>query len=166
MPSDVQHLSQGNHNLRFLASFCASEDYIDWIITVAFYSAMHVVEYAIFKKDDILYRGQVLQLSHSSGYFAAIRNEELPLPEGDAQNTSTHTARKCIVLDNFREVTEQYYRLANNSRVARYKNHKWSRSKVARTIDDLQAIIEWGNSKFNGSFALTLPTKKSSKGRE
>lgn len=51
MPSESVHLAQVRHNLAFLKSFYApTTPYPDWAVTVAFYIALHAVEFALAQR--------------------------------------------------------------------------------------------------------------------
>jgi len=65
MPSGSQHVQQATHNIDFLSSFYKSRYYNDWSITVAFYSALHIFENAIFTKKQLTYRGNSITIEHA-----------------------------------------------------------------------------------------------------
>ena len=45
MPSQAAHRRQAEHNRRFLHTFdLASADYLDWVVTVLFYTALHLID--------------------------------------------------------------------------------------------------------------------------
>ena len=45
MPDQAAHQAQVAHNLAFLRSFQREHDrYSDWVITVAFYTALHLID--------------------------------------------------------------------------------------------------------------------------
>ena len=46
MPTEQQHYHQAKRNIQFLESFYKTYNYNDWSVTVAFYAALHVIEYA------------------------------------------------------------------------------------------------------------------------
>ena len=53
MPSYQAHLYQAQHNEGLLSELMASLSYKDWLVTVAFYSAIHYVEAAFFNNPAI-----------------------------------------------------------------------------------------------------------------
>ena len=53
MPSYQAHLQQAQHNEGLLSELLTSLSYKDWLITVAFYSAIHYVEAAFFNNPAI-----------------------------------------------------------------------------------------------------------------
>ncbi|MEI6831322.1 MAG: hypothetical protein WCK61_01295 [Candidatus Omnitrophota bacterium] len=148
MPTDLQHMTHGNHNIDFLSHIYPTQ-FNDWIITVAFYSSLHVFEYAIFKTKDLPYRGKKLQVMHSKEFFPAIRTAGLPLPHNCTSKSSDHTARKQIVNRIFPEVSGAYYRLSNDSHTARYELYQQGRPKAEDRIrKDLVKIITWSNTRY------------------
>jgi hypothetical protein len=153
MPTDAEHLNQGNHNIEFLSFFYADTRFNDWAVTVAFYSALHIVEYVIFKQKSVSYQSNALNILHSNGYFRAIVGARLPLPKGCSPDSSDHKARRFIVRENFQEIAGQYYRLFNNSHTARYRCYSWDRLQVEQMVKtDLHNIISWANNKYGASF--------------
>lgn len=55
MPSYQAHLSQAQHNERLLTELKASLSYKDWLVTVAFYTAIHYIEADFFNNPNIIH---------------------------------------------------------------------------------------------------------------
>ena len=55
MPSYQAHLSQAQHNERLLTELKASLAYKDWLVTVAFYTAIHYIEANFFNNPNIIH---------------------------------------------------------------------------------------------------------------
>jgi hypothetical protein len=52
VPKTAEHLAQSRHNLRFAQSFDLEQtEYLDWVVTVYFYAAMHLVDAVLYFKD-------------------------------------------------------------------------------------------------------------------
>ncbi len=51
MPSEQDHTRQARHNREFLSTFDRdSTPYLDWMVTVVFYTALHVIERYLARK--------------------------------------------------------------------------------------------------------------------
>jgi len=44
MPSLIEHETQYRHNLEFVQTFYPGTKYLDWVITLYFYAAVHLIE--------------------------------------------------------------------------------------------------------------------------
>jgi hypothetical protein len=44
MPSLIEHEAQYQHNIEFISTFYPSTKYLDWVVTLYFYAAVHLVE--------------------------------------------------------------------------------------------------------------------------
>lgn len=156
MPTDAEHISQASHNITFLKTFYSQYRYNDWSITVAFYSALHIIEGVIHRKQKINYRGDSLQISHASELFGRIKQANLPLPKNvQGGYKSPHTARKIIVDHNYSTISMEYSMLYKKSHTARYKRYIWQNPETDRIArDPLQAIIAWSNQELSTSLAF------------
>ena len=52
MPTAEDHLALTRHNLHVLRHLSTDKQYSDWVVIVAAYAALHVLEALIFLKDD------------------------------------------------------------------------------------------------------------------
>lgn len=52
MPSAKDHLALTHHNLHVLSHLSTDKQYSDWVVIVAAYTGLHVLEALIFLKDD------------------------------------------------------------------------------------------------------------------
>ena len=67
MPSYQAHLYQAQHNEGLLSELLASLSYKDWLVTVAFYSAIHYVEAAFFNNPAIGHTDTSIPMDPNTG---------------------------------------------------------------------------------------------------
>lgn len=70
MPSYQAHLHQAQHNEGLLSELMASLSYKDWLITVAFYSAIHYVEAAFFNNPTIVHTDTCIPIDPNTGKWS------------------------------------------------------------------------------------------------
>lgn len=152
MPNYRDHSDQANHNLDFLRNFYKDFKFNDWAITVSFYAAVHIVEFVICKKEDILYLGNKLKVLHSEDLFNEVEKNKFPLPK-NVSTSNYHQARGLIVAENFGDIYGYYDLLYNSSRTARYKKHFWPNHVTQLVVEaPLEAIVKWVNKNFLSTF--------------
>ena len=131
MPSDIQHLNQSKHNFSFLETFYSGHQFNDWSITVAFYSVVHVVEIAIYRSNEIRYKGQKINISHSDELPRAASNAKIGGPDNfNTESLSGHTLRNIIIKENFSEISNSFMLLYRESKTARYRKYDFSDLEV------------------------------------
>ena len=164
MPSDKEHKDHARHNLKFLQSFYPLRSFDDWVITVAFYAVLQIVEYVIFVSDKLKYRDSSVKLSHSGDLKKVGREQNLPLPRNVTwENCSHHLARDLIIQYSFQEIYEHYNSLYKASRVARYHRFMWLPFEAPLYIAQyLDPIIRWAEK----NWGLALSTVSSKMNRE
>ncbi len=105
MSSYQAHLYQAQHNEGLLSELMASLSYKDWLVTVAFYSAIHYVEAVFFNNP-------------------AIRHTDTSIPTDPNTGTwrnSPHNWRMRLLRNTYPQNVWQSFRsLYNQSYVARY----------------------------------------------
>lgn len=99
----------------------------DWIVTTAFYSALHLVQGDIFPLPV-----QKRVFNDFESYY----NSECP----DGYPTQ-HNVTKELVADHLPELSSQYTWLYKECRTARYRNYK-IRPEIAQKAREYLAIIE------------------------
>ena len=105
MPSYQAHLHQAQHNEGLLSELLTSLSYKDWLITVAFYSAIHYVEAAFFNNPTIVHTDTCIPIDPNTGKWSH----------------SPHNWRMRLLRDNYPEYAWRSFRnLYNESYVARY----------------------------------------------
>lgn len=114
MPSDVEHNKQYQHNKSLLqfTEFCVdSTNYYDWVITIIFYAAVHLVE-------DVLANSN--NPSHSKDHF-------------DRKIQILANAK-------LRPVASQYLTIYNQSIRARYKCLSFTKTEIENIIRDFNLL--------------------------
>ena len=104
VPSYQAHLYQAQHNEGLLSELMASLSYKDWLVTVAFYSAIHYVEAAFSNNPAI---------SHT--------DTSIPTYPDGRRRYTPHNWRMKLLEDNYPKIIWQSFRsLYNESFIARY----------------------------------------------
>jgi len=93
MPTAEDHLALTRHNLQVLRHLSTDKQYSDWVVIVAAYAALHVLEALIFLKDD-----------------KRIRDK----------HCSDHGAREDVFKNIYPTIWKKYRPLFSASKVARY----------------------------------------------
>ena len=99
MSSLLAHLWQAGRNERLAKQLLSELTYKEWVVTVAFYGALHYVEAALNQSPDIM---------HS----------ETSMPRG--YPGSLHDYREDLVLQHYSSAWASYRKLRTQSVVARY----------------------------------------------
>lgn len=104
MSSYQAHLRQAQHNEGLLSELMASLSYKDWLVTVAFYSAIHYVEAAFFNNPAI---------GHT--------DTSIPTYPDGRWRDNPHIWRKKLLKNNYpKDAWKGFSSLYNASWVARY----------------------------------------------
>ncbi len=158
MPLGSQHVQQASHNIEFLTSFYKGHKYNDWSITVGFYSALHIIENAIFVKKQLTYKGKPITIEHADDLPDCAAQSKIPPPQNLSSTPITpHKFRNILVQENFPDVGDFYMLLYRESRAARYKKHQFSDNEVALLAKaPLGSIVDWSNKNFATSFVFNL----------
>lgn len=136
------HIDHAQHNINFLNTFKNNTEYTDWIITVSFYSAVHIIEAVIFiKQPDV--DGK------------SFRNSEDYMLERKKLNDriSNHAARRFLVSRFFSEISSYYNLLDTKCHTARYFDYKITSGISAKALVYLNEIIKWSNVGFSTTYS-------------
>ena len=105
MSSYQAHLYQAQHNEGLLSELMASLSYKDWLVTVAFYSAIHYVEAAFFNNPAIGHTDTSIPTDPNTGRWS----------------DSPHNWRMSLLEKHYpKDVWKGFRSLYNESWVARY----------------------------------------------
>lgn len=150
MPSDKDHKYRAAANLRFLQSFYPSREYDDWAVTVAFYMALHIIEYAFFVSDSLKYREETIELRDSAELKKIAGEKGIPPPRNYSWATcSHHIMRNLLVESSFPpEICDSYKLLYKESKRARYWNFAWNPLEIPLIIHEANSIIDWANKQW------------------
>jgi len=138
MPAVEIHLDQARSNIIFLENICNHETKkIDWMVTVSFYSALHIINAHLKKKGGLEY------VKHGATLNAINPYKQLSI-------TKTN-----------QDVYDAYRSLYNSSRIARYLYNPTVKSEdrinnkhFKKAIKDLNTIIDYFNKEHK--FGLSL----------
>ncbi|CAN5168941.1 hypothetical protein BH09BAC5_BH09BAC5_10150 [soil metagenome] len=97
----------GEHNRKLCDHLLSRGDYNDWVVTTAFYSAIHFIEHKLFPLD---YGGKTLSDINSANNFIRTR--------------SKHETRALLVGMYLSSQSADYAYLEKNCKNARYVNYK------------------------------------------
>ena len=114
------------HNEKACLLLEKNGNFDDWVITTAFYSALHYVQYELFP----LVRG-AKTFPDFENYYASISFQN---------RKSKHKETIDLVQLEIQAVGSMYRWLHDASRTARYKNYFVSKEKSERAVSNLQKI--------------------------
>jgi hypothetical protein len=153
MPSCDQHLAHAKSNLEFLNSFLHTYTKNDWAITVAFYTAVHLIEYSIAKEQKFTFYGGVLEIQHSDQLPYKAEESGINPPEGiNKENLSPHKARNLLLkgCPVYAEICDTYQLLFKQCHTARYRMYVWEDFKIKLIISQyFNPILAWFNKKYS-----------------
>jgi hypothetical protein len=113
VPKTAEHLARSRQNLRFAESFdLETTEYLDWVVTVYFYAAMHLVDAILYFRD------------HFDPPYHEIRR--------DCVRTKSY----------LRAINHQYKELKDRSEDARYRLIPFTKIQVEKDVIPLYRTIE------------------------
>lgn len=113
--ADAQiHEQQAKHNYSLLTQLQSSSTYRDWQITVAFYTALHIIDCELEKKSPN-WKGKFLQEGIESGWYGA---------------------RNLAVSKMFSDIFNNYRMLMEKSRIMRYLEREAANKKAIDAITE------------------------------
>ena len=126
------NLEYAEHNWKTCKYLDKKPDFADWVITTAFYSALHYVRYKIFPIS-IEQADKTLNISDFEFYFRV----------NNPMRLSKHSLLSNLVEEKFPEIATDYNKLRDISWSARYNNYKYSREISNEAKKRLQKIKEF-----------------------
>lgn len=126
------HVEHAVHNEKVCNYLKRHEAYSDWVVIVAFYSAMHYVRHLMVPQEigGVVYDD-----------FEEIYQRKKLFGEG------RHGFQKAYVLANHREIHFQYRRLHEMSEMARYQNYDFTREQAKEACGYLETIKLYAKDK-------------------
>ena len=116
----------GNHNLDLCKVILDDAEYNDWVVTTAFYSAVHFVEHALFPliENNVEYKtfNEYWQIKYAHRHI------------------SKHDCKKRLVKQYIPSVKTQYRELCDDCFNSRYNNYHVSDYNAAQAFKKAQAI--------------------------
>lgn len=116
-----KHLNQGLHNICVCKHLNQKPDYTDWVITTAFYAAMHLV-YGFLLPMKIRKETETGEVAEVYTSFNELYKHCHP-----DRKLAKHLFTIKLVEDNLVELADDYQRLYELSKTARYCDYKFSR---------------------------------------
>ena len=155
MPTSDAHLKQAAKNLQLIGILYPDHSFNDWTVTVSFYTAVHIIENAIFQTAEIKFDDKKIRVLHSDELRGKLRDVSVDLPG----NFTRHTERKIIVNQNFSEILTEYSGLQIQSETARYKAYDFKDVEVDMIVKFfLKPLVSWSNTKFDSKLDISFVT--------
>lgn len=112
----MDNLEYAKHNEKACNYLDKKPEFADWVITTAFYSALHYVQYKIFPIT-ISKEGKRIKFKDFDDYFR----------KNNPHRFSKHTLLSNLVENHHTEIANDYNKLKDISWSARYNNYKYPR---------------------------------------
>ena len=128
MPDSKYHLEHANHNNDALKHLDKSPKYLDWVITMSFYTALHILQYKIFPLKQKAANAGSFTLKTFEEYCSHFRNQQ-----------GTKHEKLCdLAYEHCADIGAQYNALKDMCWTARYKNYETDRdlSNLAKKYKD------------------------------
>jgi hypothetical protein len=120
------------HNEKACKYLRIKPDYLDWVITTAFYSAMHYVRHKMMPQTVMLASGSVVFSDFESFYHAC-----------KTPHQGRHGFQAEKVNSLFSEISAEYTHLKDMCETARYINYKYDRETANIAYDRLLKIKQF-----------------------
>ena len=121
----ADHLSHARHNERACKHLLKAEDsFLDWVLTTAFYAAVHYVRHSLFP------------LERDGHTYASLVDYCYRTGRSESHMTVNHL----VAEEMPSEVSGRYLRLYQLSRTARYNEYRTPASTCLSAVKDLEAI--------------------------
>lgn len=156
MPSFDRHVEQAKHN-RDLVSILEKDHadlFNDWIVTVCFYTVLHMVEAMIYECDHLRAPSNPLPRFSTNRTLVKISNIKHSIDLQPNYARKGHELRDCVIDDNrwfFKEVGDVCLVLRGMSQSARYDCQKMERDDAdfahQRLFDAVKAFNSWAITK-------------------
>lgn len=115
----MSKLNHAKHNERVCNFLSKKEDFTDWIITTAFYSAIHFVDHKIFPFEEAGFKFTSIEQ-----YFTYWKVNDFP-------SMDKHSIRDNLVITLCPEISTAFSWLRAQCYTARYHDYNYTRPRVA-----------------------------------
>jgi uncharacterized protein (UPF0332 family) len=122
------NLDQAHHNLKACEYLYNATEYPDWVITTAFYSALHFVNAILFPLEE-------------SG--TRYNNIDTYCQRNKKNNESIHSITTALIRKYHPSISIKYADMKNASQAARYLDYKQPSIIVAKVKRNLEAIEKY-----------------------
>jgi len=120
-------LEHGKHNEEACDYLFIDKRFYDWVVTTAFYSALHYVHTKIFP-----FKEGLINYTNFESYYIFKNSKE--------KNLSKHSLTISLVVNKIPAVRTYYRRLYDMCMSARYKDYKTSYEQAKKAKEDLEKI--------------------------
>lgn len=133
---DLQH---AEHNEKVFRHLLQNKDFADWIVTTAFYSSLHYVDYKLFPITHTEKKIQVKIVDMESYAVSALNK----------YGNDKHVCRLKLVQSKLKEIAFEFNWLYSTCKTARYHDYKFADpDDICKTSEDyLKAIKEFVTKK-------------------
>ncbi len=131
---NADNLEYAKHNEKACRYLDKKQEFTDWVITTAFYAALHFVRYKIFPITRTL-GGKKVKFNDFENYYRS--NNPL--------NVSKHLLLSDLVQELHPTIAVDYDKLKDISWTARYNNYKYSREVSNDAKSRLEKIRNYCN---------------------
>ena len=126
-----RNLEHAQHNEKAYRYLCLHPEFSDWIITTAFYSAIHYIRHRMFPFEAQLKNGKIHKFDDFESLFNSFRKD------GEGR----HGFQLNWVRDHYGGISRHYRRLHELSNEARYFNYEFPADKIVSEVNGhLKAI--------------------------
>jgi len=134
--SDLEHAL---HNEEVFNHLLTNKNFVDWIITTAFYSALHFVDSKLFPKK-IIEKTVQISLNDMDSYAVSALNK---------YGSDKHIIRLKMVERELRPISSEFSWLFTNCNTARYRNYKFADNELTCKLaeENLKAIKDFVTKK-------------------
>lgn len=123
----------GEHNEEVCEYLNLKIDYTDWVITTAFYSALHFVSSKIFPFKKPALKGEQTTIENIDQYFNYSKAKN--------KNISKHELLLELIDEHFKDKTYEWYDwLLSTATTARYSHYQYDRAIAQRALVYLRNI--------------------------
>ena len=131
MSYKAQRLAHAEHNEATCDYLNQEDRFLDWVVTTAFYSALHYAEYKLFPRTEKVRGGGVTEFETFDDWYKAVGYE------------NKHSELRHLIQRTCPGyVTASYRALLDASHTARYRQYATSRAladKARRDLNDVKA---------------------------
>ncbi len=148
MSNETQHVQQARHNISFLSTIVSDTSNRDWIATVCFYSAVHLIEAVVYRIGFINYNGKTYQFKDSN---------RLDTEKMIGLRLSPHDKRQ-IALDHLDgNVADHYKSMRELCDNGRYHCNMPAHNEAKACVEEhLSSLIAWVSSKLGITIEFDL----------
>lgn len=128
----AEHLTHARHNEKACRYVSREGNLNDWVITTAFYSALHYVSYRIFPYDMYDQRGRQTLILHLDKYHAVY-----------SAAPNKHQSLLNLVDENCNEIIDAYDWLYSTCMTARYRKYNQPGQYAVKAMQYLDEVRDY-----------------------